>query len=299
MHTTSNDIATTTTPVTVIGLGLMGRALAEAFLANGHPTTVWNRTAGRADELVASGATRADGVAEAVRASPLVIICVRDYDAVREILEPIAGDLPDRVVVNLTSGSSQEARELAGWMAGHGAAYLDGAIMMTPPAIGKPETVILYGGPTDVYERYEPTLKVLGGGTIHLGPDHGMASLYDVALLGMMWSTVNGFLHALALVGTEQVTATAFLPYATAWLSGVASFLPGLAREVDDGAFLATEATLETQLPPATHLVHESQARGVDDALPRYTKALIEQAIADGHALDSYSRIIDQLRPTR
>ncbi|MER5418487.1 NAD(P)-binding domain-containing protein [Streptosporangium roseum] len=41
----------------MIGLGPMGRAMAAAFLAAGHPTTVWNRTAGRADELLASGAT--------------------------------------------------------------------------------------------------------------------------------------------------------------------------------------------------------------------------------------------------
>ena len=44
-------------PVTVIGLGPMGRAMAAAFLAAGQPTTVWNRTAGKADELLARGAT--------------------------------------------------------------------------------------------------------------------------------------------------------------------------------------------------------------------------------------------------
>ena len=37
------------TPVTVIGLGLMGQALAGAFLRAGHPTTVWNRSAAKAD----------------------------------------------------------------------------------------------------------------------------------------------------------------------------------------------------------------------------------------------------------
>ncbi len=43
-------------PVTVIGLGPMGQALAGAFLKNGHPTTVWNRSAGKAEALVAQGA---------------------------------------------------------------------------------------------------------------------------------------------------------------------------------------------------------------------------------------------------
>ncbi|MFD4375859.1 NAD(P)-binding domain-containing protein, partial [Streptomyces sp. NPDC058527] len=44
------------TPVTVIGLGSMGSALAAAFLAAGHPTTVWNRTPERAAPRPGGGA---------------------------------------------------------------------------------------------------------------------------------------------------------------------------------------------------------------------------------------------------
>ncbi|MFB9675873.1 NAD(P)-dependent oxidoreductase [Streptosporangium vulgare] len=72
--------------MTVIGLGAMGKALAGAFLDNGHPTTVWNRTAGRGGELTARGATEAATAAEAIAASPVVVVCVLDYDAVREVL---------------------------------------------------------------------------------------------------------------------------------------------------------------------------------------------------------------------
>lgn len=39
--------------VTVIGLGQLGSALAEAFVNHGHSTTVWNRTADKADNLLA------------------------------------------------------------------------------------------------------------------------------------------------------------------------------------------------------------------------------------------------------
>jgi 3-hydroxyisobutyrate dehydrogenase-like beta-hydroxyacid dehydrogenase len=60
--------------VTIIGLGPMGQAMARAFLAAGHPVTVWNRTASRADALVAEGAPRAATPAEALAASRLVIL---------------------------------------------------------------------------------------------------------------------------------------------------------------------------------------------------------------------------------
>ena len=76
-------------PVTVLGLGLMGRALAEAFLRAGHPTTVWNRTPGQADQLVARGAVRAGTPREAVEASRLVVVCVSTYDVARDLLAPL------------------------------------------------------------------------------------------------------------------------------------------------------------------------------------------------------------------
>ncbi|MGV9897077.1 NAD(P)-binding domain-containing protein, partial [Streptomyces tendae] len=44
-------------PLTVLGTGAMGTALVRAWLAAGHPVTVWNRTPARAEALAAQGAT--------------------------------------------------------------------------------------------------------------------------------------------------------------------------------------------------------------------------------------------------
>lgn len=92
-------------PVTVVG---MGSALAGAFLKGGHPTTVWNRSGEKADPLVDKGAIRAATPAEAVSASTVVIVCVSDYAAVREIVEPFLGEvLTGKVLVNLSSGTPE------------------------------------------------------------------------------------------------------------------------------------------------------------------------------------------------
>src|SRR5688500_449884 len=89
--------------VTVIGLGAMGSKMAETFLAAGHPTTVWNRTPGRAAQLVAAGATEAGTAAEAVAASTLIVISQVDYAAMDNSLQGV--DLTGRVLVNLSSDS--------------------------------------------------------------------------------------------------------------------------------------------------------------------------------------------------
>ncbi|WP_069884214.1 NAD(P)-dependent oxidoreductase [Streptomyces luteocolor] len=280
--------------VTVIGLGLMGRALAGAFLKAGHPTTVWNRTTAKADQLVAEGARLAPTVADALKAGPLTVICVTDYPALYELLDA-AGDveLDDMVLVNLTSGDSTQAREAARWAERRGARYLDGAVMAVPQSIGTSEAVILHSGPQADFEAHEPTLAALGTVT-HLGPDHGLAALYDVAGLAMMWSVLNAWLQGTALLRTAGVDATAYAPFARQIAAGVAEWLPGYAEQIDQGAFPAEVSALETDVRSMEHLIEESEALGVNAELPRLIKAMADRGIAAGHGAEQYPVLIEE-----
>ncbi len=166
------------TSVSVLGLGLMGQALAAALVGAGHTTTVWNRSPDKAADLVTEGATLAATARDAVVASDVVIVCVTEYDAVRALVEPLADALRGRLLVNLTSGSSAQARAFAAWATKHGVDYLDGAIMAIPPVIGTPHAFVLYAGQRAAYEAAEPALRALAtAGTTHLGTDHGLSSL--------------------------------------------------------------------------------------------------------------------------
>ncbi|WP_415365029.1 NAD(P)-dependent oxidoreductase [Saccharothrix sp. BKS2] len=282
--------------MTVVGLGLMGRALAAAFLRDGHPTTVWNRTPAKAGPLVAQGAEPAHSLRGAVAASPLVVVCVSDYAAVRGLLDLLGDLLHDRVLVNLTSGTSDQARETAERVARRGGAYLDGAVMAVPRAIGTADAVVLHSGPRWAFEAHEPVLRVLGAGTTYLGEDHGLSSLHDAALLGLMWSVVNGFLQGSALLGTAGVDAAAFTPFAGTLLATAADWLPTYARQVDDGAYPPFDATLDTQLAAIEHLVRESESLGVNAELPRLFRALADRAVAAGHGGSSYAAVVEQFR---
>jgi len=280
-------------PVSVIGLGLMGRALAGAFLRAGHPTTVWNRTSAKADALVADGARLAPSATAAVRPGGLTIVCLTDDAAVRELLDQEDVDLAGTTLVNLTSSSSSAARETARWAEQRGARYLDGAIMAVPPAIGTAEAVILHSGPRTDFEAHEPTLAALGTVT-YLGDDPGLASLYDAAGLTMMWSVLNAWLHGTAMLRTAGVDAASYAPFAQQIAVGVAGWLPGYAEQVDDGAFPAEVSALETDARAMSHLLDESEALGVSTELPRLFKALADRAIAAGHGSEQYPVLIEE-----
>lgn len=290
-----NDLNTPHPAVTVIGLGSMGSALATALLERGHPTTVWNRSAHKAEPLVARGARLAATPEEALAASPLIIACVLDYEALHTVLDPVAATLAGKVLVNLTSGSAEQAHEATGWARSHGADYLDGAIMTTPPGVGSPEMMFLYSGPGAAFDAHRPTLAALGD-PLHLGADPGLASLFDSALLGLMWSTMTGWLHGTALVGAERTPATDFTPLAIRWLTAVAGFLTTYAPQVDAGHYPGDDATIDVQIAAIDHLLHAASARGIDNALPELLKATMERAKAAGHGSASYAGVIEVLR---
>ncbi|MEV4129285.1 NAD(P)-binding domain-containing protein [Nocardia sp. NPDC049707] len=280
-------------PVTVIGLGLMGQALAHAFLKAGHPTTVWNRTTAKADQLVAEGARLAPTVSAALEAGSLTIICVTDYPAVHELLG--VGDiaLEGRMLINLTSGSSAQAREAALWAEQRGARYLDGAIMAIPSAIGTAEAVILHSGPESDFEAHKSTLDALGTVT-YLGADHGLASLYDVAGLAMMWSVLNAWLQGTALLRTAGVDAATYAQFAQQIATGVSEWLPGYAEQIDRGSFPAEVSALETDARAMAHLIEESEAVGVNAELPKLIKAMADRSIAAGHGGEQYPVLIEE-----
>ncbi|SFO94230.1 3-hydroxyisobutyrate dehydrogenase [Amycolatopsis arida] len=288
----------TDTPVAVIGLGLMGQALAGAFLKAGHPTTVWNRTTSKADHLVAEGARLAPTVGDALEAGSLTIICVTDYQAVRELLGGTGIELNGTMLINLTSGSSAQAREAARWAEQRGARYLDGAIMAIPRAIGTTEAVILHSGPRSDFEAHRSTLGALGTVT-YLGADHGLASLYDVAGLAMMWSVLNAWLQGTALLGTAGVDAATYAPFARQIAAGVAEWLPGYAEQIDSGSFPAEVSALETDARAMAHLIEESEAVGVNAELPKLIKAMADRSIAAGHGGEQYPVLIDEFRTLR
>ncbi|MFD3946010.1 NAD(P)-dependent oxidoreductase [Streptomyces sp. NPDC058579] len=281
--------------VSVVGLGLMGQALAGAFLGSEARTTVWNRSPEKAEALVAKGAVLATSAAAAVEAAPLVVVCLTDYDAFHAVLNPLADALRGKTVVNLTSGHSDGSRETARWADEHGIAYLDGAIMAIPPVIGTEHATLLYAGARDVFDAAEATLAALGTAT-HLGEDHGLASLYDVALLGIMWGVLNSFLHGAALLETAQVKASTFAPLANAWIGAVTNFVSAYAGQIDEGSYPAHDATIDTHLATMVHLLHESEATGVGTELPAFVKQLTDRAIASGRAGDSYAAMIEQFR---
>ncbi|MWA10420.1 NAD(P)-dependent oxidoreductase [Streptomyces sp. BA2] len=292
--------AHTPTPVTVIGLGSMGRALASAFIDAGHPTTVWNRSPERAAPLVAKGAFHAASIAEAVARSPLVIACLSTYEATLQSLESASASasavLGGRTLVTLNSGTPAGAREMAAWAAARGAQFLDGAVKNVPAAVGKPDTLLYYSGDKAVFDEHAATLRVLGGDTVHLGTDVDLAALYESAVGASLLPALLGFFEGAALITARGLEAGTMVRYSVKWLEMIAAILPGLAGEIDSGDYTEPASSVGLFHDAIGYEQQTGAEAGIDLSWHEPMNELLRRAVADGHRDHSISALVEVLR---
>lgn len=280
--------------VTVLGLGNMGSAIARTFLERGYRTTVWNRTQSRTQPLVRTGAIAAPTPAEAVRASPITVVCVIDSTAVEDVLEGIGDAVAGRVLVNVTSGSPAQARAHETWASEHGAGYLDGTVMGDPLDVGTPNVRFAFGGAPDAFARHERALQELGTVTFH-GPDAGAASVEFLAQVATSYELLIGYLHVLRVVRAEGADITEFTERLGASLAAYPPLLTSFAQAVSSGEYGPDLGSLDVQAALMDDLISHRESLGVETARMREVKDLMDRRIAQGHGDQGFSSLFELL----
>ncbi|MFD2056347.1 NAD(P)-dependent oxidoreductase [Mesorhizobium calcicola] len=282
--------------MTVIGLGAMGTALAEAFLNKGYAVTVWNRSPAKAHALAAKGAIMAASVEDAVRSSPLIVVCLLVYDTVHEALAPAREELSGRTLVNLTNGTPEQARATSHWAATHGANYVDGGIMAVPPMIGGQHALILYSGSRQAFDAHSKQLDALGTSK-YLGEDAGLAPLQDIALLAGMYGLFGGVMQALALTGSAGIAAGEFMPLLMSWLHAMQGGLPKWAEQIDAGDHTSNVVSnLGMQADAYANLIDAGTAAGISSELVLPMQRLMKRGVAAGKANADLTSLVELLR---
>ncbi|MGW2097342.1 NAD(P)-dependent oxidoreductase [Streptomyces olivaceoviridis] len=282
------------TPVTLLGTGAMGTALGRAWLAAGHPLTVWNRTPGRTAALTAEGAVAAGSAAEAVAANRLVVACLLDDASVGAALD--STELAGRDLVNLTTGTPADARRRAAWAEKRGARFLDGGIMAVPPMIGAPGAFVLYSGHPELFEEHRAALAVPAG-TEYVGADPGLAALHDVALLSGMYGMFAGISHAFALLRGTDVAPRDFAALLVPWLHAMAATAEQTAGRLASGDYTTgVVSNLAMQVAGSETLLRTAEEQGVSAELLTPFLHLMRERLAAGHATEDTTGLVDLLR---
>lgn len=233
--------------VSVFGLGAMGSTLARALLRAGHDVTVWNRSAGRIAELVNEGATGAEAAEVATAASPLLVMCTIDKAATEAVLrtESVGGMLVGKTVVNLSTGSCDDARRISDYVRQKGGRYIDGGIMAYPRDIGKPETTILYSGDAHGFTEHKAVLQAMAGKAEFFGDDPGTASVVYLALYAYYFGALTAFFEGAALAERAAVSPDSFRKISSIMNTMLADGLSDITRRITEGDYSGDQATID------------------------------------------------------
>lgn len=268
--------------VTVLGTGLMGSAIARTFARAGHPVIVWNRTHDRAAALAGDGTTVANSCREAVSGGDLTVSVLVDSAALRSSLGEDV-NLSRRTIVNLSTGTPQDADETAAWVTTRGGRYLDGTIAAYPKDIGTPEGGIVYSGPEEIWRQYEATLRLLGGESRYAGARVSDACTLDLAMLTYYMAAEAAFQEALAFAQAYGVSADRLLEHVLPTHSILGRVLAESVEAVNSGDFSTSEATNHTFLA-CMELATRSQAEvGMRGAMVPAARQLYARAVEAGH----------------
>jgi 3-hydroxyisobutyrate dehydrogenase-like beta-hydroxyacid dehydrogenase len=284
--------------VSIIGLGAMGAVLAHTLLAKGQRVTVWNRTSAKAGPLVQEGAILAPSVAEAVRASLVVIVCVHDYETAHSILEveEVRVALAGRVLVQLSTGSPQQARDHEKWARERGVDYLDGAIAATPVQMGKPGATIFVSGASSAFQKSEPLLKILAGNVVYAGEQVGSASALDLAFLSYLFGSMLGFFHSACILEIEGLNVASFGAMMTAIAPAVGQMMQQSANAIATDAYGQPESSLKICSEAVELLAQQAHEAGINAEFPLFASGLFGRAMAAGYGDEKAAALIKILR---
>jgi len=285
--------------ISFLGLGLMGTALAETMVKAGHDTAVWNRTPSKADSLVAMGAQLASDPADAIAKSPITVVCVGDYDASDSFLrrpESLAA-LNGRVLVQLTSGSCQLAREANAWVTKAGASYLDGGIMGYPGDIGTSNSMFIMAGDEKAYTQAEPLLRFLAPKLEYLGDDPGRASAMDSAVMAADFGLIMGVFTGAAICEATGISIKQYVELARPILAMDLEAQYESAIKYEDNATEETDAYLKQWREVINPVVETTENARYNAEFPTLVRTMLDRAIDQGWGEHDVGALIKMLRP--
>jgi 3-hydroxyisobutyrate dehydrogenase-like beta-hydroxyacid dehydrogenase len=231
-----------------IGLGRMGQAMAQRLLTAGHALTVYNRTPGKTQALIAAGAHGVSDIAGACAGQDAVVTMLADDAALREV---VYGD--GRLLAALPAGSIHIA------MGTHSVAMIEELAqaharvrqtLIAAPMLGRPEVVaagqagIVPAGPADALERCRPVFDAIGRQSFVAGSDPTAAIAVKLANNFVLGCAVEAMGEGFAMTRKFGVDPKVFLDVLTQGLFAAPAYkVYGdiIAREAyDEVGFTAT-----------------------------------------------------------
>lgn len=196
--------------VGLIGLGLVGTALAERFRLAGLSVAGYDVRPEARQAFASAGGQATNSATATVDSAPVVVLSLPDSDAVEAVVGEIAPVLAGKTVVDTTTGDPDRTAALGERLKAAGVDYLDATIIGASRVVREGQAILAAGGEPDVFRRCRNLLDTFAAREFHVGPWGSGARMKLVANLvfglnravlaeALAFARASGFDPALAL----------------------------------------------------------------------------------------------------
>jgi len=250
-----------------IGLGQLGLPIATNLLNAGYVLRVYNRTAIKAQALVAHGAQLASRPVYAVTTGGIVATIVWDDAALESIVmsEGVLEKLgPGGIHLSMSTVLPETAKKLAAMHAQHGSAYVEAPIFGRPEAAVAHQLWIPFAGSQSAKERVRPLLSAIGAqGIFDFGEEVGAATLVKLVGNSLISSAGDSMREALSMAEKNGVDPKAVVDMLTSTLLNAPIYKSYGQRIAEKGAVFG-----QSKIPLKDVGLFRKTAQQVESATP-------------------------------
>ncbi len=191
------------TKIGIVGTGMLGEAVGLHLLDVGYEVTIFNRTKEKMKNLKEKGASIAESPMQVAKDSDLVIIIVKDADAVNEVIFGNSGIIFGKhdgiCIADMSTVNPNSTREISKQVIEDGIDYLEIPVMGGPNVAIDGKLVMMASGKKEVFEKFKTVFDSIAEQSFYLG---GTGTAHSIKL------AMNLQIAMLALSLSEGITLT-------------------------------------------------------------------------------------------
>jgi len=289
-----------TSKIGLVGLGLVGTAIAESLLDQQFDVVGFDMSPERCHQLDESGGNSVSSAADVANGVERVILSLPDTDAVRQAVEGPAGilkadSLPTHII-DTTTGDPEQTISLANRLAERSIAFLDSTISGSSKQVRDKEAVLMVGGDKAQFEKCRDIFSALAERVFYVGPSGSgsKAKLASNLILGL-----NRLALAEGLVFAEKLglDLEAFLELLKA-TPAYSAIMDTKGEKMLKGDF-TPQARVRQHHKDVTLILKYAQNASQELPLSKVHLDVLEKSIAAGDADLDNSAIIEEIRRRR
>jgi 3-hydroxyisobutyrate dehydrogenase-like beta-hydroxyacid dehydrogenase len=279
----------------IIGLGLVGTAIAQRLLRGGTSVVGFDLADLRREGLELAGGRAVDSALAVAQACDLVVLSLPNSDVVGGVIDELQPALrAGTTIVDTTTGDPEAAAVVGARLAELSVQYLDATIVGSSAQVSDGQVVVMVGGEVEALDAARAVLETFASQTLHVGP-WGAGSRMKLVVnlvLGLNRAVLAEGITLARALGVDPERALDVLRASAAYSRVMDTKGPKMLAED-----FAPQARLAQHLKDVQLMLAAAERTGTDLPLSLLHRELLERVVAAGDGDLDNSAIIRAFRP--